>query len=177
MSDFAAQADFVRAPETGDEREMLEGFLASQRSLVHWKLAGASDEDLLKVSTSTGLTARGVLNHLTHVERWWWREVFNGEQGLDFDWTDADPDGELHIGPDKPLAQLLTEYTDECGRCDEVLDAVADLDQRGVNRDVSARFVILHLVEETARHLGHLDLLRELADGSVGVDPTEGGEA
>ena len=163
--------DFVKAPESGDEREMLEGFLAEQRSLVHWKLADAKDADLLKVATSTGLTARGVLNHLTHVERWWWRDVFADEQGLEFDWTDADPDGELHLGPEKPLAELLQEYADECARCDEVLDAVEDLDQRGINRDVSARYVILHLIEETARHLGHLDLLRELADGSVGVNP------
>ena len=172
MNDLG-KPEFVRAPETGDEREMLEGFLASQRSLVQWKLAGASDEDLLKVSTSTGLTARGVLNHLTHVERWWWREVFDGQEALEFDWTDADPDGELHLGPEKPLAQLLAEYADECSRCDAVLEEVEDLDQRGVNRDVSARFVVLHLIEETARHLGHLDLLRELADGSVGVDPSD----
>ena len=168
--------DFRRAPETGDEREMLVGFLASQRSLVHWKLAGARDVDLLKIATPSGLTPRGVLNHLTNVERWWWREVFDGQEALEFDWTDADPDGELHIGPDKPLAQLLAEYADECARCDAVLESVDDLDQRGVNRDVSARYVLLHLIEETARHLGHLDLQRELADGSVGVDPTESAE-
>ena len=173
MTDLG-KPEFVRAPEAGTEREMLVGFLALQRSLVHWKLWGVTDEDLLKVATPTGLTPRGVLNHLTHVERWWWRDVFAGEEALEFDWTDADPDAELHVSPDRPLAQLLQEYTDECARCDAVLAGVEDLDQRGVNRDVSARFVILHLIEETARHLGHLDLLRELADGSVGVDPTEG---
>ena len=110
--------EFMRAPETGDEREMLIGFLATQRSLVHWKLWDARDEDLFAVATPTGLTPRGVLNHLTNVERWWWREVFDGQEALEFDWTDADPDGELHIGPDKPLARLLAEYADECARCD-----------------------------------------------------------
>ena len=168
-----ADVAFVQAPTAGPERPMLEGFLAEQRSLVHWKLADARDEDLLNVATTTGLTARGVLNHLTHVERWWWRDRFAGEDGLAYDWTDDDPDGELHIGPDKPLAVLLQEYADECARCDEVL-ARADLDDVGARTPHSARWVVLHMVEETARHLGHLDLLRELADGSVGVSPRQG---
>ena len=168
------EVEFVQAPTVGPEREMLHGFLAEQRSLVHWKLADARDDDLLSVATTTGLTARGVLNHLTHVERWWWRDRFAGEEDLPYDWTDADPDGELHIGPDKPLAVLLREYAEECARCDDVLAGVDDLDQRGVRTPCSARWVILHMVEETARHLGHLDLLRELADGSVGVSPRQG---
>lgn len=167
-------SEYVRAPDNGDERTMIEGLLAEQRSLVHWKLADAKDEDLLSVATSTGLTARGVLNHLTHVERWWWRDVFAGQDGLPYDWTAEDPDGEFHLGPDKPIGQLLTEYAGECAASDAVLAGVVDLDQRGVRKDVSARFVVLHLVEETARHLGHLDLLRELADGAVGVSPRQG---
>ena len=166
--------EYARAPDNGDERTMIEGLLAEQRSLVHWKLADAKDEDLLSVATSTGLTARGVLNHLTHVERWWWRDVFAGQDALPYDWTDEDPDGEFHLGPDKPIGQLLAEYATECAASDAVLAAVVDLDQRGVRKDVSARFVVLHLVEETARHLGHLDLLRELADGGVGVSPRQG---
>ncbi len=166
--------EYVRAPDNGDERTMIEGLLAEQRSLVHWKLADAKDEDLLSVATSTGLTARGVLNHLTHVERWWWRDVFAGQDALPYDWTDEDPDGEFHLGPDKPIGHLLAEYATECAASDAVLAAVVDLDQRGVRKDVSARFVVLHLVEETARHLGHLDLLRELADGGVGVTPRQG---
>ena len=161
---------YVQAPVTGSEREVLTGFLAEQRSLVLWKLADAQDADLLSVATTTGLTARGVLNHLTHVERWWWRDRFAGEDGLSYDWTDEDPDGEFHLGPEKPLATLLLEYEQECVRADAVFDAV-DLDAVGVRTASSARWVLVHLIQETARHLGHLDLLRELADGSVGVEP------
>lgn len=159
----------MTAPHTGPERTVLEGFLRQQRALVHVKLAGAQDTDLLRVSTASGLTARGVLNHLTHVERWWWRDVVAGEDALPYDWTDEDPDGELHLGPERPLAQLLEEYTQECARCDEVLAGIDDLDQLAARKERSVRWVLMHVIAETARHLGHLDLLREQADGAVGV--------
>ncbi len=161
----------MTAPHTGPERTVLEGFLRQQRALVHVKLAGAQDTDLLRVSTASGLTARGVLNHLTHVERWWWRDVVAGEDGLGYDWTDADPDGEMHIGPEVPLAELLARYAEECARCDAVLAGIDGLDTVAARKPVSVRWVILHMVEETSRHLGHIDLLREQADGSAGAWP------
>ena len=110
------------------------------------------------------MTSRYVQAPVTGSER----EVltgFAGEDGLSYDWPDEDPDGEFHLGPEKPLATLLLEYEQECVRADAVLDAV------GVRTASSARWVLVHLIEETARHLGHLDLLRELADGSVGGEP------
>jgi len=112
----------------GDDRTAVLGFLQRQRDLVAWKVGGASDEVLRSASTPTGLTAHGLVRHLTNVERWWLRHEFAGETGLPYDGTEDDP------------------------RADQ-------------------RWTLVHLVEETARHLGHLDLLREQADGAVGAQP------
>lgn len=153
-----------------DERASLQAYLDRQRELVHWKLAGLSDDDARAVATPSGLTIHGIVRHLENVERWWFRDVMVGEQGLSFDWTEADPDGELHVPDGVALADLLAAYSAECARCDA---AIADLplDAVSTRRDRTLRWVYLHLVEETARHLGHLDLLCELADGRTGEDP------
>ena len=110
------------------------------------------------------------MRHLTNVERSWLRHVFADEPGLAFDWTDDDPDGELHVPAGISMGDLLDDYAAECRRCDAVV-AASSLDDVSAHRGVSLRWVLFHLVEETARHLGHLDLLREHADGSVGEEP------
>lgn len=152
------------------EREVLLAFLQRQRDLVAWKLTGVDDAALRAQSTPSGLTAHGVVRHLENVERSWLREVFAGQEGLTFDWSDEEPDGEFRVPADVPVEQLLRSYLQECRRCDEVV-AAADLDQVSATRGASLRWVLLHLVEETARHVGHLDLLREQADGATGEDP------
>ena len=155
----------------GDEVTALLGFLRRQRELVVWKVSGAPDEVLRSVTTPTGLGAHGVVRHLTNVERSWVRDVFAGQHGMIFDWTEEDPDGELHVPEDVSMDQLVAEYAAESSRCDEVVVA-RQLDDVSAQRGFSLRWVLLHLVEETARHLGHLDLLREQADGTTGEEPT-----
>ncbi|WP_366146664.1 DUF664 domain-containing protein [uncultured Pseudokineococcus sp.] len=120
-------------------------------------------------STPSGLDAHGIVRHLTDVERSWLRDVFAGHEELVFDWTD-DPDGELHVPDGATMEQLLAEYAAGAARCDAVV-AAHQLDDVSARRGFSLRWVLLHLLEETARHLGHLDLLRELADGSTGEEP------
>jgi uncharacterized damage-inducible protein DinB len=158
---------------TGDERTALIGFLQRQRDLVAWKVHDASDDVLRAVGTPTGLTVHGLVRHLEHVERSWVREVFNDEQDLPYAWTDADPDGEFHVPAEVPLEQLLHDYAAESRLCDAVIAAVPSLDAVSAHRNVSIRWILLHLIEETSRHLGHLDLLREQADGGVGEEPEE----
>ncbi len=160
----------TEAAHQGDERTTLLGFLQHQRDLVAWKLRDAPDEVLRAVSTPTGLTLHGAVRHLEHVERSWFREVFAGETDLPYAWTDEDPDGELHVPPDITMAQLLADYAEKSRRCDAVI-AAASLDAVSVRRGFSLRWILLHLIEETSRHLGHIDLLREQADGSVGDEP------
>jgi uncharacterized damage-inducible protein DinB len=166
-----ARGGVTEAAHRGDERTTLLGFLQRERDLVAWKLADASDESLRSVSTPTGITLHGVVRHLEHVERSWFRETFAGEDGLSYDWTDEDPDGEWHVPDHVAMADLLAAYRAEQALCDAVIAAAPSLDSLSAERGVSLRWIITHLIEETARHLGHIDLLREQADGATGEDP------
>jgi Protein of unknown function (DUF664) len=166
-----ARRGITEAAHRGDERTTLLGVLQRQRDLVAWKLRDGGEEALRSVATPSGLTVHGIVRHLENVERSWVRDVFAGEAELAFDWSDEDPDGELHVPAGVPLALLLGAYAAESERCDAVVHAAPSLDAESSRGGFSLRWVLLHLVEETARHLGHLDLLREQADGATGEEP------
>jgi uncharacterized damage-inducible protein DinB len=174
--DGSAAANRVRGGVTepahrGDERTTLLGFLQRQRDLVAWKLADLEDETAAGVSTSSGLTLHGIVRHLTEVETSWLREVFAGESGITFSWLDDDPDGYWTVPPGTAMTDLLAAYAAESARCDAVVRAAPSLDVVSAERGMSLRWILLHLVEETSRHLGHIDLLREQGDGVTGEDP------
>ena len=153
------------------ERESLLEFLQQQRDLVAWKVQGGDEAALRAVSTASGLTAQGVVRHLTNCERSWFRWVFADQPDLTFDYTDEDEDGDFRVPDDVSMAQLVADYAAEQKRCDEVILAAETLDQKAVHRDRTLRWILLHLIEETARHLGQLDVLREQADGVTGERP------
>jgi uncharacterized damage-inducible protein DinB len=117
------------------------------------------------------MTVSGLINHLRWVEYYWFQVVFLGEDDRG-PWTEEDPDREMRIAVDFPLTQLLDEYAEQSAHYRELV-AGNDLDkqaQRAV-RDglhVDLRWILLHLTEETARHNGHLDILREMLDGTTG---------
>lgn len=156
----------------GDERTTLLGFLRRQRDLVAWKMREASDETLASVHMPSGLTLHGIVRHLENVERSWFREFFAGETGLRFDWTDEDADGDFRA-EGVAMTDLLAAYATETAQCDEVIAAAPSLDATATDKSgtYSLRWIIVHLIEETGRHLGHIDLLREHADGAVGEEP------
>lgn len=117
------------------------------------------------------MTMSGVINHLRWVEYYWFQVVFLGEED-EGPWTDEDPDREMRIAVDFPLPQLLEEYAAQCARYRELVarNALGNRAKRPVRdgRHVDLRWILLHLTEETARHNGHLDILRELLDGTTG---------
>ena len=162
----------TEAAHHGDERTTLLGVLRRQRDLIMWKLQGTPDQVLAAVAIPSGMGPRGLVRHLTNVERSWLRDVFAGEHGLHYDWTDEDPDAEWQVPAGMTMTELLADYAEESRRCDAAVAATDSLDATSASRDMSLRWILLHLVEETARHLGHLDLLREQADGSTGEEPT-----
>ena len=158
--------------ETADERALLDGMLDWYRDGVVAKVAGMQQHHATDPLRS-GTTAAGVVKHLAFVEDHWCTRVVAG-QPLPEPWASApfddDPDWEFHSASDEPLESSLELYRQACERsraatADVALDATST-DARG--REYALRFVLLHLVEETARHLGHLDVLRELADGTTG---------
>jgi uncharacterized damage-inducible protein DinB len=177
-SDNGVRGDVTEPAHVGDERTTLLGFLQRQRDLVAWKVREASDETLASVRTSSDLTLHGIVQHLTNVERSWFRAFFAGETGLRFDWSEDDPDGDFRaVGVS--MEDLLAAYAAEAKRCDAVIAAAPSLDVTATDEDgtFSLRWILVHMIEETGRHLGHMDLLREQADGAVGEEPPAVAEA
>jgi uncharacterized damage-inducible protein DinB len=177
-SDNGVRGGVAEPAHVGDERTTLLGFLQRQRDLVAWKVREASDETLASVRTPSGLTLHGIVKHLENVERGWFRRFFAGEAGLRFDWGEDDPDGDFRaVGVS--MEDVLAAYAAETKRCDVVIAAAPSLDVTATDEDgtYSLRWVLVHMIEETGRHLGHMDLLREQADGSVGEEPPQDAEA
>ncbi len=161
-------------PPSWDERTTLTTFLDYARDTVHAKCAGLSDADARRAPLpgSPLMTVSRLVSHLRWVEASWIEKTMLGGT-IDAPWTDDDPDREFRIAVEVPLAQLLAEYRDACARH---RDLVASLDLDAPSRGaldwqaepVTLRWILLHLTEETARHNGHIDILRELADGVRG---------
>jgi uncharacterized damage-inducible protein DinB len=161
-------------PSSFDERTILMTFLDYARDTVHAKCAGLADADARRAPLpgSPLMTISGLVSHLRWVESSWIEKTLLG-QTIDAPWTDEDPDREFRIAVEVPLTQLLAEYRAACARHRDLV-ASLDLDtpSRGVldwrTEPVTLRWILFHLIEETARHNGHLDILRELADGARG---------
>ena len=140
---------------------------------VHAKCEHLAEVDARRtpLSTSPLMTLVGLVNHLRRVEYYWFQVMLLGEEdhGL---WTEGDPDREMRIAVEVPIIQLLGEYQAWCARCRDLI-ACLDLDtpsKRPVSgRPVTLRWILFHLIEKTARHNGHLVILRELADGVTGT--------
>jgi len=152
---------------------MLTGWLDWQRATVPIKCEGLSEVDARRalLPSSPAMTIAGVVSHLRWVEHGWFETSFLGAPSREVSTADGDP---LAQGrpTDIPLARLLGEYEAQCTRSREIV-AAHDLDQLEAYAPpglelVSLRWILGHMIEETARHLGHLDALRELADGSTG---------
>lgn len=166
----------IDPPETGTELEQLTRYLDFQRETILLKAAGLDQEQLAQPHPPSTLTLGGLLNHLALVEDSWFRVRFAGLPDDDLwaghDW-DADPDYELRTAAEVEPDELRRRYEQACARSREVVAAARDLDQlsvqpRGNGAPFQLRWVLLHLIEETARHAGHADLLREAIDGTVG---------
>lgn len=161
----------TQPPLGGEEREMLVGFLNGQRDTLLWKLDGLDDEQVRRPHEPSGLTLLGIVKHLTDVERSWFREVVAGED-LGHLWDDADPDRYWRIEPEDTTAGLIADYRAECAAADAIVLA-SDLGApvtgpRPREQGMTIRWVVLHMIEETARHYGHADLIREAIDGRTG---------
>ena len=155
----------------GDERTQLTGFLDFLRASVVWKCSGLTDEQARRTHVPSELTTiAGLLCHLTLVENWWFRVVLDGQPDEWADRLEVDRDAEFRVALEVPVAQLIAEYEAETEKCRAVVAARGFDDTvlyKG-DKPLTVRWVVAHMIEETARHLGHLDLLRELTDGLTG---------
>jgi uncharacterized damage-inducible protein DinB len=163
-------------PTRGDERAMLEGFLRWQRETLQLKCSGlgAADQARRAVEPST-LSLLGLVRHLADVERGWFRRVMAGEDAPSHFSSKTNPDGDFDgAAPDPALvAAAWDTWRAEVAFSERFVADAPDLDITGKIPDpmrgpMSLRWVLIHMIEEYARHLGHADLLRERIDGSVG---------
>ncbi|GAB1514443.1 DinB family protein [Actinophytocola sp. KF-1] len=157
-------------PRAAGEREQLTGFLDFLREAVVLKATGLTDEQARKRLVPSELTTvAGLVAHLTYVEQYWFGVVLDGRPDPWRARFEQDPDAEFRAGMTTPLTELVENYVQECARSRAVV-AARDLEstvERG-GAPVNLRWVLIHMIEETGRHAGHLDLLRELLDGSTG---------
>lgn len=164
----------LRVPPTGGEKESLTASLDRQREAVLWKLSNLGDAELRRPMTPSRTTLLGLAKHLGAVEYGWFCETFGREtEPLPFD--EADPDADLHVTSAESTDDVLAFYARARAASDAVI-AELDLDDTGTawyGGQVSLRWVLIHMIEETARHAGHIDIVRELIDGMVGDHPED----
>lgn len=159
------------APKLGAEREQLAGFLDFLRATVVMKATGLTDEQARRSLVPSELTTvAGLVAHLTYNEQYWFGVVFDGQEDTWAERLKEDRDAEFRVALDRPLTDLVVEYEARCQLSRDVV-AARDLDvtaTTGKGEPVNLRWVLIHMIEETGRHAGHLDLLRELLDGATG---------
>jgi Protein of unknown function (DUF664) len=163
-------------PEDTEDQALL-AFLAAQRDSVLAIVAGLDEEAWHRPVVQSGWTPAGLVEHLGGAEWHWFQGVVVGA-------VPEPPPGDEDLPPydptaafvsDLPSAEIIRFYRDQCASSDGVL-AVTPLSAqpRGRHRDYeppNVRWVVLHMIEETARHAGHLDIARELIDGQTGLGP------
>ncbi|MFD9795547.1 DinB family protein [Streptomyces sp. NPDC059070] len=150
-------------PRTGGgEAEVLRGFLDYVRESVAAKVEDAPEPEVRTAAVPSGTNLLGLLSHLTFVER----AVFLGEEDVDWQTT-------FRAAPGESVSDVVARYRAAVEQANEVLDACPDLSapvprNHSNRRSPSVRWALTHLIEETARHAGHADIVRELIDGATG---------
>jgi hypothetical protein len=174
----------MQMPVTADERTILEGFLEYQRDALVRKCAGLTDEQLrMHPVPSSNVTLLGLFRHLAGVERWYFQAVINGRfpGGLFEQTDDADEDWNVLTATGAETLAMWNAEVESSRRVasQHPLDAIgtvpSDPDQIAAGtahpssgRQYTLRWVLIHMIDEYARHLGHADIVREAIDGAAG---------
>jgi uncharacterized damage-inducible protein DinB len=159
-------------PQAGGERDLLRAYLDFHRETLALKCAGLTDDDLRRRPTASSLSLLGLVRHLAEVERSWFRRVLDG-QDIPLVWS---PDGDFQAAYDAADAapeEAFAAWRAEILIARDIEAAAPSLDVIGVDGrsgdEYSLRRILLHLIQEYARHNGHADLFREGIDGATGV--------
>jgi hypothetical protein len=158
------------------EHAMLTEFLDYFRTVFLRKVEDLADEQSRQRLPPSDLDLLGMTRHLADVERWWFRGVFTAEVtdgNYDSDDNPEDPDLDWHHGPADTIAEARDVWHVEVARAREIVAGSTDLDAIGAytsgsRGEISLRWIMIHMIEEYARHLGHADFLRENIDGATG---------
>ena len=156
-----------------DEKSTLTSYLRFHQDTLLRKLEGLSDEDLSKAMVPSGLSLIGLLKHATYVHARWFELCFQDDNPGDLKW----PTNEWSMNKDDETSALLIDnYRKHCEIARKLID---DTDLEAINTGWSGggfepgtfnlRWIVVHMIEELARHNGHADILREQIDGTTGV--------
>lgn len=175
--DAAARVD---PPPNAGEVETLLGFLRYQRDTFRWKTGDLTTEQLAARLPTSDMTLGGMIKHLALVEVWWFHQVLGGgeapEPWASIDWED-DPDWEWRTGSTDLPTDLVAIYRQSVAVADAGIDRALAADgfdtlsvkpDRRTGEPFTLRWIVMHMIEEYARHNGHADLLRQSIDGQVG---------
>ena len=150
---------------------MLSAFLDRYRETILWKLDGLTKEQASAPLVPSATTLLGIVKHLAYVERGWFQMNFAGHPPS-FPWPEDDPDQDIdfRISTTDTIDSISELYQQEIARSREIV-AGASLEDLSKNQERgprSLRWIMVHMIEETARHAGPADILRELTDGAIG---------
>ena len=174
---FPDGRDLPDCAGTPTERQALIEFLEFYRAVLLRKAAGLDSSQLNRTTSASNLTLGALVKHMALVEDSWFTYRLAGQDppepwaSADFD---ADPDWEITTASQDSPAELLALFNAACDRSRAILDAIDSLDAVTVmpkdepDRIRNLRWVLVHMIEEYARHAGHADFLRESIDGVVG---------
>ena len=168
-----ALASRSEPPFSSDERTMLEAWLDYHRATLLWKCAGLTDDQLRERSVPpSSMSLLGLVRHMAEGERYWFERVLLGSDTPLKYWLEGNPDGDFDDVDSADPDADMQDFVDTCASARTSASSVESLDTIAVkaypDRPVSLRWILVHMVEEYARHNGHADLLRERVDGAVG---------
>ena len=162
-----------KAPRTGPGKDMLLTLLDNNRAVMVWKLDGLTLEEARRPVVASGTSMLGLVKHLAYVERWWFDDFFAGNT-VDYPWSEEDPDADFRTEEGETVADVISLYTEAAARSNELV-AEAHMDDLSVGsrggEQFALRWIVAHMIEETARHAGHADIIREMIDGTTGDYP------
>ena len=157
---------------TGTEREVLDAFLDHYREVVVRKARGLTEEQLRIRHVPSATTLAGIIRHLTGVERGWFQHRLAQRPMDELDPNTGGREPSWELDPDDTIDRLVADYEAACEESRRIaagmeLDDAVPSPRLG---QVSLRWILVHMIEETARHAGHADILRELTDGATRLD-------
>ena len=152
-----------------DEQELLDAWLAFHRGALEAKCSGLTAEQLVTRSVApSDLSLLGLVRHMTEMERVYLAQPLSGEETQLLYCTDDSPDGDFEdVDPDR-AEEDLARWRAACARSDAALAAHPSLTAAAPGRSANARWLLLKVIGEYARHNGHADLIRQSIDGAVG---------
>lgn len=167
----------MTTPELDDPKGTLHRYLQIARDAILWKLDGLSEYDIRRPMTRTGTNLLGLVKHLACGEAVYFGAVFDRPFPEPMPWwdDDAEPNGDMWATADESREQIVGLYRRACAHADATIEALP-LDAIGTvpwwpveRREASLQRILVHMISDAQRHVGHADILRELIDGSAGL--------